>query len=354
MVKDPSLSVEPKWAEHDRRLDQWNPDRQDLKLLIEMNAQLASQPVPDYLCHPRPEHLPMLLPCGTTRSGKTLLHQLLANAFELTYPDNVSARLWGAPYHAIAVSNSVREQMGWDGNLRYESVTGFSPDVFGPHEFSYFWSRFFPLGEQAFLTDEDKANCDEDRLLDELAATFKMGGGKPLMFAAMNFTINADYFSRLFKDALFIDMWRNPTDITLSLLRIRQERYGREDVWWGANTPERPNLEKLEPEAQAAGQIHYLRRYMEKGLAEIPTERHISIDYAELCNSPRDQLEKIREAAAGCGITLESRKEFEVPDSFPISGGPAPGQEERYERLEKLLENYAENSEAAVIAEAEE
>ena len=229
-MREPSRSVVPKWAEHDRRRGRWRPDRDDLDRLIEMNALLAAQPVPEELCRPFPERIPMLLVGGTPRSGTTLMLQLLANAFGVTYPDNVAARLWGAPYFALAVSRSLKSQIGAAGGVAYESVAGITPDAFGPHDFGYFWERFFPLGENAYVTQEAIIECDEDRLMDELAAMFVAGGRKPILFRGMLHTIYADYFSKLFKDCLFIDMHRDPADIALSMLKMRNERYGREDI----------------------------------------------------------------------------------------------------------------------------
>jgi hypothetical protein len=46
---------------------------------------------------------------GTQRSGTTLAMQLLANTLCLTYPDNIVARLWGAPHAGVAISQSLKQ-----------------------------------------------------------------------------------------------------------------------------------------------------------------------------------------------------------------------------------------------------
>ncbi|OAN55085.1 hypothetical protein A6A05_00560 [Magnetospirillum moscoviense] len=283
--------------------------------MLATNAALAERPVPEELCRPRPDGVPMLLVCGTPRSGTTMMLQLLANAFRLTYPDNIAARMWGAPHFGIAASRSMRDQVG-AGSVGYESVAGISKDIFGPHDFAYFWERFFPFGENAFLTDEAMRRADTGRLLDELAAMWTVGGRAPLLFRGIIFTINADFFATLFSRALFIDMRRDPCDLALSMLKIRRERYGSEQVWWGSSPPERTALEGRRPEVQVAGQIHHLRRRIDAGLAKVAPERVVHLNYENACRDLPATLNTIAAAAAALGIELEAQPDRPIPPSF--------------------------------------
>lgn len=346
MLEKSGAEVTPQWSEHDRRVERWRPNRQALSLMLKANACLAREPIPTDLLDHRPATLPMLLVCGTPRSGTTLTLQILANAFELTYPDNISARIWGAPHVAIATSRSLRDQMGCD-SVRYKSQAGISDDVFGPHDYAYFWERFFPFGENAWIPEEAMKCADTARLTDELTAMWRVGGEFPLMFRGIIFTINAEYFSRIFPGALFIDLRRNLVDVGCSVLGMRRQRYGTDQNWWGSAPPEREQLEGRAPLVQVAGQIHHLRRRMDTAISNLPAERTLSLEYEDLCTDIPGSLQRIEDAASKLGIPLVRRRHVELPASFSVQRPDRNS--DSWLRMSELFEAYAANPELPFI-----
>ena len=87
---------------------------------------------------------PVFFIVGAPRAGTTLLLQTIINHFAIAYINNLVAKFWEAPVIGAAFSQSI---LGTGKPVAYESSGGFTEGILGPHEFGYFWKRFFHYGE---------------------------------------------------------------------------------------------------------------------------------------------------------------------------------------------------------------
>jgi len=103
--------------------------------------------------HHAPER-PVLFIMGCARSGSTFLHQILAATQLFCYPTNLMSRFYYAPYWGARI-----QQLLIDADLKgeilvgnatiksFKSELGKTTGALQPHEFWYFWNRFFPFQE---------------------------------------------------------------------------------------------------------------------------------------------------------------------------------------------------------------
>src|SRR4029077_12035871 len=138
------------------------------------------------------------------------MHQILATALPLDYIDNIVARFWLKPSVGIALS---RQLLGAEkhGGIVYRSRLGVSEGLAGPHEFGYFWSKWFRLDETRthHLDDDERATIDLEGLKralhDELLAMAPYG----FLFKNMPCGFQARDLAAIHPKSLFIHIRRD-------------------------------------------------------------------------------------------------------------------------------------------------
>ena len=93
---------------------------------------------------------PVTFIVGVQRSGSTFLNQLLINNFHFTYPNNLVARFWDTPFVGVALSKSLK----LSGEVPFVSDLGYTEGINSPHEFGYFWKKWFDPIEQKLSSDQ--------------------------------------------------------------------------------------------------------------------------------------------------------------------------------------------------------
>ena len=87
---------------------------------------------------------PVIFVVGVPRSGTTILTQLLLSAFQIGYVNNIVAKFWQAPYIGSILAKSLKNNQQ-NLNISTDSNYGFTNEYEGPHEFGYFWRRWFSI-----------------------------------------------------------------------------------------------------------------------------------------------------------------------------------------------------------------
>ena len=259
-------------------------------ILANMNDMLSAADPP---VSPEYADLPTLFIFGLPRSGTTLLYQLVANCLDVGYVDNIIARFWLSPHYGIAVSQALQK---YKSAPSFKSNLGQSEDVFGPHEFSYFWHHWLCLKEANDLANYGEPSPavnwpDLQNVLAQMKTAFK----RPLLFKTMFAANFAEHFESNIKAPLFIYIERDPVDVALSILEARQKYYGDTATWWATYPPNYKELLSLDVEHQIAGQVISLRDIYLKKLNVLSPERFLHFSYADLCASPQAILKTIQE-----------------------------------------------------------
>lgn len=319
-------------------------------MLQELNALLACSEAAVLERFERPEH-PIVFIMGCARSGTTLALQYLAATGVFTYPSNLIARFYNAPYIGARIQQMLTDpDYDFRGELTadnsdppydFASVLGKTRGILAPSEFWYFWRRFFPPQEiQRYEQDALRA-LDTSRFVAEIAALESVRG-LPVLMKGMYLNWNIEFLSKLFSKAVFIQIHRDPLCNMQSLLRARSSFFGAEDAWYSFKPPEYSVLCDRPVDEQLAGQVYYTNRAISEGLAGLASERRLVIDYESLCAEPEQLFEALAEKLAKLGYTMGTSAR--VRANFR----PRHAVEMPAERADALLRAYRELSGEAV------
>ncbi len=288
-------------------------------LLAELNGLLAvcQEQVNQQYTRPR---FPLLLIMGLPRSGTTLFLQWLAESKQWGYPSNITSRFYGAPYIGVRIQQILidhdykGEITDFQKTVPYASSLGKTKGATAPHEFWYFWRRFFPFDKDVdVVPSEALANVDVDCLNAELA-TLEAALGKPLAMKAMLLNWHIPFLDGAFKKVLFVHIKRDPLYVMQSIMEGRRRNFGSEEKWYSFKPPEYRWLKDLEPVHQVAGQVHFILKAVNEGLAHIAEPCKLEIDYEQFCLNPAGVWETLCSKMTAQGYKFED--DYHGPDHF--------------------------------------
>lgn len=244
---------------------------------------------------------PLILIVGCPRSGSTLFMQWLASLGTFAYPTNLLSRFYSAPYVGALIQELLTNPEYDFHNELYEfhpmaesftSILGKTKGVLAPHEFWYFWRRFFVFGEIQHLDSASLKSVDTKTLLAELAAIESVFD-KPLAMKGMIVNWNIHFLNDVLPKVLFVHIRRDPILNAQSLLESRKRFFGSIESWYSFKPPEYDALQSLTPYEQVAGQVYFTNKTIEDQLNEIDAARYMTIDYRQFCLSPANIYEQL-------------------------------------------------------------
>jgi hypothetical protein len=264
---------------------------------------------------------PIVFLVGCCRCGSTLGMQLLASTGAFSYSTNLLSRFYRAPrIGAIIQRILTHEPFDFRGELStFRHSLDFSSDLgktkgpLAPHEFWYFWRRFFP-GDELMLLDE--ANWDPSagtNFARELAA-WEDVENRPLALKGLHLNFHIPYLANLLPRSVFLFFRRDPILQIQSILSARERHAGSISRWWSVKPPEFEELSKHSPEYQVAGQIWHTNRHIEAGLANLPESRKINVFYEDFCAEPEKLYSMIVDKFSQLGHRLDPQ--YRGPKSF--------------------------------------
>ena len=280
-----------------RALDEMN------RLLADVEKKLESQAVAT--------KWPLVFVIGAPRSGTTLTSQILISTGAYAWVTNFIARFWEAPAlgakiaHALGVTDK-------EFRSSFDSEFGTTRGWLEPHEFGYFWNRFFDLGQPTHkLTEQELARVDASglqRAIERLQAEFDA----PLILKNNTWcTFQVSFLARLFPHAVFVACFRDEILLAQSLLLARRERLEDPTEWWSVRPPTYAELRRLPEIEQVLRQARDIQTELERELRAIAPTRVVRVDYAELC---RDPAALCRCTAAAAGVDAGDLER--IPDGF--------------------------------------
>jgi Sulfotransferase family len=294
-------------------------DPHEERLLERLNEILAPYAEADLL--DLDETYPTLHIVGAPRSGTTLLYQVVASGLEVGYVNNLVAAFWRAPVYGIGLSR----KLGLDEpRSSFASGFGRTDGVQEPHEFGYFWNdhlRYPDLSEQPRGHEETIDWAHLRRVLLNMAHA----SGRPMTFKPMLLLWHLERMAELMPRTCYVWIRREQRQTALSLLAMRQALFGTLDEW-ASLRPGGPDwLADEPPWRQVAAQVVALERVLERAFARLRGESMLVLRYEELCASPRDVLERIRDllgskgfepALRECSLPELTERRSELEDEF--------------------------------------
>lgn len=257
---------------------------------------------------------PVIFVVGVPRSGTTILTQLLLSAFQIGYVNNIVAKFWEAPYIGSVLAKSLKENQQ-DLNIGRDSNYGFTSEYEGPHEFGYFWRRWFRY-EDSHQIEGSQIDKEEVKILQQEVTAMESVFEAPMLFknpAALS--LNIDFLAETFPTSIFIHIHREPFFNAQSLL-LGREKYGTSrDDWFSVKPKEYAWLKEKSVEEQIAGQTYYTQKRIEDCLQSLSTKRQLTISYKSFCEQPLDYLQKIESLLQLSNYSLQKRNS-DLPTSL--------------------------------------
>jgi LPS sulfotransferase NodH len=264
----------------------------ELKKLLEAPENAAISELKE------PQH-PILFIMGCARSGTTLLFQYLAATGYFSYPSNILSRFYFAPYigariQQLLVDFDQKGEIFSPDPIMFQSTLGKAKGPKQPHEFWYFWNRFFKFKDIQQLDQDALAEVDTDVFLKELAGIQKVFG-LPLVMKAMNLNWNIPFLYNLHPQIFFIHIKRDLLYNAQSLLLARKKFFGNFTDWYSFKPPNYHQLVELPFWAQVIEQVLETNKAIEDSFKLLTGDRCISIRYEDFCERPSDVLSIINE-----------------------------------------------------------
>jgi hypothetical protein len=266
------------------------------------------------------DRLPIILVVGAPRSGTTVLMQWL-KACGFAVPSNLAARFSTNPRFAGMLQRLLSDPaLGYRDELSvgapgdsFASSYGKTRGVLAPHEFTYFFRRFFPIGYEGVpLQPGQIKDCDPEGFLAGLRG-FGSAFGSPPAVKGMLVQYNLELFLADPR-VIIIHTIREEADNVVSMLGCRTSMAGDVREWISVRPPEYEWLRELSPAEQVAGQVHFTNLHIGRQLRRFPQERVLSLPHGDFCAHPARLHALLRERLSAAGF--EWTRPYDGPESF--------------------------------------
>ena len=284
----------------------------------------------------KPQCRPIVFICLCPRSGSTVLSQVLARTGCFNYISNALAKFWHAPYIGGIIEKELNVKADY-ARVSLSSQFGISEQPVDPHEFGYFWERWFPNTLATASSPRQLQKVDQFFLKKEIHALLSLSPD-PLLIKSGLACMNIRFLAKLFPLSYFVLIKRRYPYIAQSLYKCRIRRNGRPDQWWSIKPLNYRSLQRLDCYQQIAGQIIETYREMEEQLQTVPGQRILRLDYENVCRQPVAQVRKIFEL-----IKVKPRSGWQkhVPKRLTINNRRTLSLKE-FQRLQDALDDYAD------------
>ena len=158
------------------------------------------------------------------------------------YISNMAARFWGCPRIGVRLTRELA-RLEDRKCLKRTSDLGRTPGPVGPHEFGYFWDRWFGFSQHPCdrLDDHALKRVDVDGLREAVRKDIVGEFGAPVFFKNLCLGPQAAFVSRVLGPCLFVRMRRPLRDTVSSILRARKRMLGDYRAWWSLRPGDFPN-----------------------------------------------------------------------------------------------------------------
>ncbi|MCB9662874.1 MAG: sulfotransferase [Alphaproteobacteria bacterium] len=262
-------------------------DPEEERFLEHLNAVLAPVEEAWYADHGDVgEPFPTVHVIGPPRSGTTLVTQLLTANLELARITNLAAAFWAAPVHGLRLSQKL---LGRSFPSSYASNFGRTDALHEPHEFGYFWSRILGNAHLHEPADPDATPIDWQRIRTVLTH-MTVAAGAPVVFKSMMLGFYVQQVQRVLPRTVFVLVSREPVDNALSVLKLRREYSGGEEVWSGLRARAGEAYVDAPVELQAASQVVHVLDAYRASFARAGHVGCLDVTYEEICADPESFL----------------------------------------------------------------
>jgi len=258
--------------------------------LEDFNQYLFKKEINEYVDYPV-KH-PFLFVIGAPRSGTTLLTQLIANSFDISYINNLIARFYLAPLHGIRFSNTVLGDVRGSNFISDYARTNRLNEI---HEFGYFWRYWLNKNTFDDITySKEKENEIDWKGMKKVLTSLQHETNRPFVFKNIYGSYHMQKFIEILKNVVFIYIERDRLDTAVSILNARNKYNTDLNVWWSYQPLEYEQIKNSDYWTQISGQIYYLQKFYLKEMSQLPEKNYLKVSYKQMCENPHSVIEKIK------------------------------------------------------------
>jgi len=223
---------------------------------------------------------------GVARSGTSILYKLFTRHKDTAFPEHFSDKYYSSPWKFRLIPLMLKQQI-----MRYK----IRPE---PHE-GMFWQKFFSYGVE--LDESDVNEQIEKYIYNVINTQLKAFNANRFVNKQIDFCLRLKFLNKIFPDAYYINISREPKAIVSSLYTKMREDWEIELVennyhhgykgWHTIKEKYGPDVSKLE------ACINYFKHYknsLQTDLAVL-NSKVINVKYEEFINQPKEELKKIFE-----------------------------------------------------------
>jgi hypothetical protein len=194
----------------------------------------------------------------------------------------------------------------------YTSDHGQTNNKSGPHEAWPFWRRFYPRMAHDYID----GNGLKDAEIFEIKNTIKFlidFFDAPFFSKNMEMSLRLKSLQKLFPEALYIILKRDPRGIASSILSARIKYFNNPDIWWSMRPKEYMAIRKKTYSEQIALQIVHVYKAIYRDL--INKNDCISLYYEDFCKNPQTEMKKITDFLNKKDIPISENNKT-MPEKF--------------------------------------
>jgi len=264
----------------------------------------------------QPKYPPIFI-IGLSRSGTTLLYQLLCSHLKLSYFPNISAKVPSMPALTIC---TLRKFGICDSSPNYKSSYGITRGWNNPNTGASIWKRWFQKKNGEIIT-----KCRDKFARQEMVGTISQITqtlNRPFINKWTPNSVRIVELANSFPDSLFLVVERNPVDIAQSILKARNAICRNPFLSFVTWPPQYESKVQDDYINNIVTHIKLVNAGMADGLNIIGQNRYTIITYKELCKHPKKIIKLVsRFYFTKTNVVLHKKSMKHVPDYFNYSSG---------------------------------
>jgi len=279
----------------------------------------------------RPLTVPPVFVLGAPRCGSTLFYQAMIHTNRFCYLQNRMMR------HRYSLADYTARHVRPDIDYRsdFDNAFGRTDGDSGPHEGFPFWRRFYPRKVHDYVFEhslDDDAAGEIQNTVKFLTDYFQA----PFFSKNLEMSLRLRSLQKVFPDAVYIVLYRNPMNIAASILDARRRLMGHPDRWWSMRPSQYLRLLKRPNYMQICFQIIHVYESIRNDLSN--KDRALAVRYEDFCRQPMREINRVRNFLETHGLTVAStgaviHEPFEVRSRQAFSSQQAEEMEEAFSKF---------------------